>query len=127
MCGAVRPACAPRRRTAWLPTRQPRPAAVRTAAQGSSAPSAADWQRQYGAAAPDHPPAIGPAPVQLLTTLITVTGDLIALAAAVTNLAAVLAQRRPRASRGRQRPPELPYPAHRAIQPQGDNGPLSRT
>jgi hypothetical protein len=48
--------------------------------------------------------------VQLLTTLTTVTGDLIALAAAVTNLAAVLAQRRPRASRGRQRHRELPTP-----------------
>ena len=108
MCGAVCPACAPRRRTAWLRARQPRPAEARTAAHGSSAPAAADWQRQYGAAAPDHPPAIGPAPVQLLTTLTAVTGDLLALAAAAANLAAALAQRHSRSHRSRQRHPKPP-------------------
>ena len=99
MCGVVRPACALRRRTAWLPAQQLRPAAVHTAAHGRSARAAAHWQCQHGAAAPDHLPAIGPAPVQLLTILTTVTGDLLILAVAVVNLAAALAQSaRPRST-----------------------------
>jgi hypothetical protein len=41
--------------------------------------------------------------VQLWTTLTTVTGDLLALAAAVTNLAAALAQRHSRTRHNRKR------------------------
>ena len=48
--------------------------------------------------------------MQLLTTLATVTGDLLALAAAVTNLAAALAQRHHRTHRPRQRHREPPLP-----------------
>jgi hypothetical protein len=40
--------------------------------------------------------------MQLLTTLTTAVGDLLTLAAAVTNLAAALAQRHPRTTRPRQ-------------------------
>ena len=40
--------------------------------------------------------------MQLLTTLTTVTGDLLALAAAAANLAAALAQRHPRTLRQRR-------------------------
>jgi hypothetical protein len=72
--------------------------------------AAAHWQRQHGAAAPDHLPAIGPTPVQLLTTLTTITGDLLTLAAAGTNLAAARAQRHFRRHRPRQRHRELPPP-----------------
>ena len=46
--------------------------------------------------------------MQLLTTLTTVTGDLLALAAAAANLAAALAQRHSRTHRPRQRHPEPP-------------------
>lgn len=48
--------------------------------------------------------------MQLLTTLTTVTGDLLALAAAMINLAATLAQRHSRTHRPRQRHPEPPKP-----------------
>jgi len=44
--------------------------------------------------------------MDLLTTLATAAGDLLALAAAVTNLAADLAQRRPRTTRTRQPHPD---------------------
>ena len=46
--------------------------------------------------------------MQLWATLTTVTGDLLAVAAAVINLATALAQRHPRTRRHRQRHLEPP-------------------
>ena len=65
--------------------------------------------------------------MQLWTTLATLTGNLLTLAAAVTNLAAALAQRHPCTRRTLRRYPSPPQPSHRTTLRPSDNSSLSRS
>ena len=73
----------------------------------SSAPSrvlraAAHWRSQHGAAAPDHPPVTGPSTTCNPGAASPRIGDLLALAAAMTDLAAAI-QSRPHPGKARRR------------------------